>query len=216
MPTVKREGKPDFWVTRIAKVLVGEQPCYLEPWLSGHYQIEKRPRQDSGSLANWKADHTALLQQTIGTLQTQGWECDVERFVKVTGTYAILTGKVDVIARQKDRRPLIVDAKSGSPKDSDVAQVLIEMVALPLAWNAPQMIFDGCVVYKTHKVKVEPAQAAELKPKLFALLKRLGTMERPEPNPGEHTCRYCDVNETDCPKRFSAADVVPTAVTAEF
>lgn len=217
MPTVKRNGLPDFWITRIAKVLVGEQPCYLEPWLSGHYQIEKRPRQDQGSLSKWKAEHTELLHHTIGQLQAQGWDCDVERFVKVHGTYAILTGKIDVVARQKDRRPLVVDAKSGSPKDSDVAQVLIEMGALPLAWKAPQMIFDGVVVYKTHKVRLTPADADALKPKWMALLKRLGTMERPEANPGEMTCRYCDVSEADCHRRFQPSEAKPeAAMTAEF
>ena len=132
--TSRREGKPAFWVSQIAKVLVGDQPCLLAPWLAGHFQIKKSQR-DSASLATWKANHTELLQRTVKRYRSEGWKCDVERFFKVEGVSAILSGKADLIAQQKDRRPQIIDVKSGQPSESHVVQVCLEMIAIPLAWG---------------------------------------------------------------------------------
>src|SRR5262245_16380713 len=116
---------PEFWTTSIAKVLSGDQSCYLEPWLKARMKFPKR-RTDDGSLAKWKADHTALLRSLVEKHQAEGWKCDVERYFKVEGTYCNLAGKVDLILQKPDYRPTIVDAKTGSPRDSDTAQVMIE------------------------------------------------------------------------------------------
>ena len=213
MPTTKRDGLPAFWTTHIAKVLVGEQPCYLAPWLSGHYKLEKSTR-DQGSMALWKANHTELLNKVIEKYRADGWKCSVEKFFRVTGQTAVISGKADLIAQQTDHRPVIVDAKSGAEKESDAAQVMIEMILIPLAWNAPAMIFDGIVDYGTYQVKVTPGQAAEMKPKLFALLKKLATMERPAASPSESACRFCEVPESKCPDRWK--DDMAPAATEEF
>lgn len=214
MPTTKRDGLPSFWSTHLAKVLVGDQPCQLAAWLPAHYKIEKRPREDEGSLVTWKANHSAQLRETVERFEELGWKCSVERFFRVTGKAAILSGKADLIAQQTNKRPLIVDVKSGNPRDSDAAQVMVEMCMIPLAWNSPGMIFDGQVIYPTHSVNLTPAQAAEFKPRLFAVLKKLGTMGRPQASPSQGSCRFCDISEADCPDRVSS-DTEP-AVTTEF
>jgi hypothetical protein len=213
--SVLRAGLPAFWVTSLAKILVGEQPCQFETWMKAHYEIEKRPRSDAGSLAKWKADHTEQLQAEIVRLKAAGWRCTIEKYFRVTGQTAILAGKPDVIVQAPNKRPKIVDVKSGRERDSDTMQVLIYMVTIPMAWQAPTMIFDGEVVYPTYRIHVEPAEAEAIRPKLFALVKQLAGTTRPDPTPSEVNCRFCDVNETDCPQRYVATETVDI-LTSEF
>ena len=193
---------PTFWTTAIAKSLSGDQPCLLSTWIGGRYK-EKRPRENAADLATWKVNHTTQLTEAVDRLKAEGWKCSVERFFKVTGQHAIISGKADCIAQQTDKRPLIMDVKSGEPRDSDVIQVAIEMVMIPLAWESPSMIFDGGVLYKGHQVQVTPAHAADLRPKIVALLKKLGTIPRPEASPSLSACRFCDVPESLCPDRVT-------------
>ncbi len=205
---------PNFWCTHIAKVLAGEQPCYLQAWLSGRMKFEKRG--DQGALAKWKADHTEQLRQAVGSYEYAGWKCQTEQFFRVTGQHAILSGKADLILQRADSRPLIVDVKSGKPRDSDITQVLIEMVMIPLAWKAPTMRFDGIVQYGTHKVDLTAGQADALRPKVFQILKHLGTCERPSASPGEQVCRFCEVSDEECKDRWSAEKDPEPAMTVEF
>ena len=202
--TVKREGLPAFWTTTVAKMLSGEQPCELVAWLSGHYKLAKRPRLDDSALAIWKTKHTELLNETVYQMKTEGWRCSVESYFKVTGQTAILSGKSDLICQHLERRALIIDAKSGSPKGADALQVMIEMIMVPLSWGQPNLIFGGRVVYPTHKVDIEPKDAAEMRPKVFAALKQLGAVVRPDASPSESACKFCDVSDADCSERFKA------------
>ena len=210
----KRDGLPAFWSTHLAKVLVGDQPCLLAPWLSGHFTLDKAQR-DQSSLAVWKANHSAQLAQAMERYRAAGATCDVERYFKVTGQTAILSGKVDLVVQQTDKRPLIVDVKSGKPKDSDVAQVMIEIIAVPLAWES-RMTFDGLVIYADHVVNIPNAEALELRPRLFELLKKLGTMSRPTASPSESACWFCEVGDLECPDRWKTSAGAAQATTALF
>jgi len=201
-----RSGLPSFWSTHIAKVLVGDQPCLLQPWLQSRFEM---PKETNPSMANWKANHTQQLQQVVERYKADGWKCDVERFFRVKGSTAVLSGKADLIARKDGERPLIIDVKSGAARDSDVAQVLVEMICLPLAWEVP-MTFSGLVIYQGATVSVSNAEAVTMRPKLFALLKQLGTMERPSPSPSRDACRYCEVPDAECGQRFEARDTATT------
>ena len=206
---------PAFWTTAIAKSLSGDQPCLLSTWIGGRVK-EKRPREDTGSLAIWKTNHTALLGKTVSRFTAEGWKCSVESFFRVTGQAAVISGKADCIAQQADKRPLIVDVKSGEPRESDVIQVAIEMVMVPLAWDSPSMIFDGKVIYKAHEVQVTQTHKADLKPKIIALLKQLGTMPRPEARPSFSNCRFCDVPDSECQYRFKAESEPQSVLTEMF
>ena len=214
MSSPRRDGKPSFWVTQIAKVLVGDQPCLLAPWLSGHFHLEKS-RRDSTSLATWKANHTDLLQSTVERYRAEGWKCDVERFFKIEGNTAILSGKADLIVQLKDHRPRIVDVKSGQPQESHVAQVCLEMIAIPLAWGVP-MTFEGLVIYPDHKVQASPQDAEGLASRAFWMVKQLALSSRPPASPSEQSCRFCDVPEDLCPDRWKVATDQPAAQTMFF
>lgn len=205
MASEKRQGLPEFWTSHLAKILSGDQPCELATWAPAHFKLPKRPRSDEGALAEWRARHTELLRTTDEVYRQQGWKTDKERYFKVVGTHAVLVGKVDLIAQKTDCRPVIIDTKGGKERSSDVTQVLIEMIGIPMAWNAPTMRFDGKVVYsESNVVQISAWDADKLKPKLVTLLKRLGMMQKPpEPSPSESACKYCEVPDDLCSQRVS-------------
>lgn len=207
MASTLRNGLPEFWTTALAKALSGDQPCHLAPWLAAHYRLEKRERDDESQakLAKWKADHSAMLTSQVEKMRSEGWKVDVERYFKTHGQKANVAGKADIVAQKADVRPLIVDVKSGSPRDSDVLQVIVEMILIPMAWEK-RMIFSGLVVYPTHEVNIKASEAEELKPRLFALIKKLSITTRPDPSPGKLQCKFCDVSEFDCPDRWKETD----------
>lgn len=194
---------PTFWATTIAKVLSGDQPCPLQPWLSGRMKFPKRD-DESGALAAWKARHTDLLRVTTAKMRAEGWRVSVEQFFRVEGKFAALSGKADLIVQPKtlgSARPKILDAKGGDPKDSDVMQVIIGMVMVPLSWGK-DVQFDGEVVYADHVVAVTHAQAMAVAPQIFSTLKLLGTDARPDPLPGKSACQWCPVPESECSARW--------------
>lgn len=195
-----RPGLPSFYVTSLAKILVGEQPCHLEAWAKAHLQLPKTPQ--SPQMAAWKVNHTAMLTTEVDGLNADGWKTTVEQFFRLTGTTAILSGKPDVICQKKDARPKIVDIKSGSPKESDMLQVQIYMIAIPLAWESPSMIFEGEVVYSTHRVKIEAHEVGPVKERLFPLLRKLAGAQKPDPSPSESSCKFCEVPDEVCGSRW--------------
>ena len=208
-----RPGLPSFWVTHLAKVLVGEQPCLLQPWMAGRFVL---PRTSGSAIVEWKARHTAMLETVMNGRIAQGWSCRKESFFRVTGQHGVVSGKADLIVQMKDKRPQIIDVKSGNPKDSDVMQVLIEMVLIPLAWKAPAMQFEGEVVYANgSEIVLEPREADALKPRLFAMIRQLATMERPQPSPSRDACMFCDVPDAECGQRWKEENDT-VATTSEF
>lgn len=212
----KRAGLPSFHATTVAKLLVGDQPCYLEAWAKGHLKYEKRPREDNGSLTKWKADHTAALDVCRQSLTQSGWKLQVEQFYRLTGQSAILTGKPDVICQREGLRPVVGDVKTGEKRDSDTAQVQIYQVTIPLAWKSPDMMFDGEVFYSRtgESVPLKWAEAEAIRPRIFALLRKLGTMEQPDPSPSEHSCRYCEIPESICSARWK--EDTPDVLVSEW
>lgn len=208
-----RSGLPSFWVTHLAKVLVGEQPCLLQPWLQGRFTL---PRRQSGDLADWKANHTELLQKTVRERADAGWKCRTESFFRVTGQHGIVSGKADLILQQADKRPRIVDCKSGKPKDSDTMQVMLEQVLIPLAWNAPGMQFEGEIVYANgNGIVLMPQDAAKQRGRIFTMIRELATMARPAPSPSRDSCLFCDVPDSECGQRWKEEND-SVAVTNEF
>lgn len=214
MATVKRPGLPEFWATGLAKILVGDQPCRFQAWINGHFRIEKRPQEDDGWLAQYKIDHTLQLTSAVRDFTDDGWKCRVEQWMKLSGQRASITGKPDIIRTKDGERPVITDIKSGSVRESDIVQVQVYQIIVPIVWGSPTMQFVGHVKYPTVDLHSTPTEANALKPKLFALVKELASDVAPEPSPSPSNCRFCSVSETDCPSRWT--EPAPIAQTADF
>ena len=189
---------PKFWATTVAKVLVGEQPCLLSAWITGHRRDALTERTDGGNLANWKAEHTKLLDETAHRFEVDGYKVTREQYWDLKGTTAIINGKADLLVRKAGYRPLIIDAKSGRPRESDSAQVLIYMGLIPLAWRQPEMRFDGRVQYRDNHMELTMDAAARLKPRVFEVMRRLGDPTQPQPSPSRDACRFCYVSADAC------------------
>lgn len=199
---------PSFTVTALSRALSGDSPCLRPLWLFSR-GAEKRPDEDQGGMAKWRADHSALIQKAVESAKTQGWKTKVEQWIQVTGTHAVIKGKADLIAQKTDCRPRVVDCKGGEPRASDVTQVLLYQRLVPLSWKAPTMQFDGAVWYGdgVTPVRTTPAQADDLWPRATELVKRLALQtEAPDPLPSASTCRYCQVRDVDCEARWKAED----------
>lgn len=209
MAFTARTGLPEFWVTAAAKILIGDQPCLLEAWVKSRYKVEKDPASQS-RMNDYKLAHTTMLTAERIRMEAEGWRCSVERYMKLIGKFAALTGKPDVIAQQTDKRPKIVDVKSGEPRDADIAQVKIYMIAVPVFWKAPSMQFDGEVVYSTHRVPISAHDVGPTRAALFPLLKQLGTIDKPAGTPTESNCRFCEVPPELCADRVTIVKAVET------
>jgi len=215
MVTTPRKGLPEFWVTSLAKALSGDQPCVLSTWMQGYFKLAKGAA-DQASMSVWRANHSAQLADAVEKFRADGWKCSVERYFRVQGQTAIITGKSDLIIQQTDKRPRICDVKSGSPRDSDLIQVLVEMIAIPMSWESPHMQFDGEVIYADHSVLLKPDDALALRPRLFELLKKLGSIPRPDASPSESACRFCPVQVADCPDRMGQTPETAVVHTSLF
>jgi hypothetical protein len=199
---------PSFWATHLAKALSGDQPCLRPLWLFSR-GAEKRPDDDPGRMAKWRADHSALIQKAVAVAGQQGWSTKVEQWIQVTGQCAVIKGKVDIIAQKTECRPRIVDCKGGEPSDTDVTQVLLYQKLVPLSWKSPTMQFDGAVWYGegAAPTRTTPAQADDLWPRATALVKLLALLPMaPEPLPSQSACRFCAVRDVDCPARWTGQD----------
>ncbi len=202
MAYTERTGLPSFWVTHVAAILVGDMPCLRSAWTKGRYKFEKSGVSAS-RLADFKIKHTAMLAEERDRQVAAGWRVSLEKFLRVTGKFAILSGKADLIAQKTDCRPKVLDCKGGEPRDTDVAQVKIYQVLIPMAWHAPAMQFDGEVVYSTQqRMPIKAHEVGPTRDRLFPLLKKLGTMDRPEAVPSEANCRFCDVPVELCAERI--------------
>jgi len=182
---------------------VRDQSCKFNVWLKANYDIQVR--KSDFDFRTWKVDHTALLNKRVGSLEKQCWKCEVEsqNYFKLTGKTAVLPGKPDIIAK-KDKTILVVDAKTGKPQDSHAVQVCIYMIGIPMVWGRPNLYMEGEVCYGDHIVTVSQEMAASVAPKLFALLKEMGSEDRPQPIPSQHDCQFCEITEADCPSRWKA------------
>lgn len=217
MATTKRAGLPEIWVSSITAHLIGEDTCFYKPWMRAHYKLDKRPKENAFDFVAWKADHTALMDEVAAKYNVQGWKIDREVYVRLKGQTAVFVGKVDLVVR-KDARVKVIDCKTGEPRDEHAAQVALYMITIPMVWNVPKLadFIEGEVAYRANMTTPVPLeQVRQLKPRAMALLKRMGAEVVPEAEPSQGNCRFCELTDADCPRRFREAET-PDAETHLF
>jgi hypothetical protein len=200
---VTRSG-PYIWVTWLSKLLVGELSCEWTAWFKAHHkQFAKMP--NTFDLVGWQMNHTELLGRVWDDLDDQGFAVTTENqnsFHIRGSSGAMMGGKPDLVA-MSEGRGTIYDVKTGNPKASDQAQVMIYMYALPY-WNQFRGTeFDGRVVYGDHEVPI-PHSAIDdaFKQRLFALIRRISSQEPGRKVPSFGECRFCEITTADCPERI--------------
>lgn len=207
---------PYIYVTWLSALLSGDRSCEWAVWFKAHYQKYPKVVRDFDS-ARWNQEHTELLNRKRSELLECGYKVYTESQNKFTlrGAAASLGGKADLVGME-DPEPVVYDAKTGSPKDSDITQVQIYMWALPLAVERYRgKTFDGCLVYKDHEEKI-PASTitSAFVGRLTTLIRRVAGDEPAIKIPAADECRWCDITAADCPERVEGES--RTVTTTEF
>ena len=144
-----RDRIPYIWVTWLAKILAGDSSCEWAAWFKARYASKSWQRAARSDFSSWAIAHTALLDRSRRQWDDRGFSTFVEdqNSFRLCGNVATLAGKPDLIA-VNGTRAVISDAKTGQPKPSHQAQVMLYMYAVPRA--LPQhagRVFEGAVVY---------------------------------------------------------------------
>ena len=203
---IPRKHGPYIWVTALTRLLTGDSSCEWAAWFKAQHDPnswEQAPN-DFDSIA-YKVAHTALLHSVRETWKERGCQVFTENQNAFSLSHKGVTigGRPDLIVVGGERNR-IIDAKTGRPKDSDVAQVMIYQYLVPLAMEQHKgQVFDGLVVYKDHVVDISHSSVTqEFAGHLRALIKRLVSPDPPAKVPSQWECRYCPITSADCPERI--------------
>ena len=154
-------------------------------------------------------EHTKLLRETRGRLEGDGYSVRMEKQNKfwLDGASATVSGQPDLVAEKEDD-VTVIDVKTGIPRQSDIAQVMMYMYGLPRyfsAWNGTPV--KGRVVYDDHEADI-PADAIspEFIEHLRGLIRRVADGKPAAVVPSAAECNFCPITLEDCPQRLSALD----------
>lgn len=195
---------PSVWVTWLSKLMAGELQCYWSIWFRTHYKYEKLV--SNFDSAQWNARHRALLDGRISDLQAEGWTVSVEgeNWFEIAGrSHPIkVAGKPDILAI-REGCAVIEDCKTGRKKNSDLYQILIYMLLLPISTaKCRGLRLAGRLVYPDEVVEVAGEQVnEEFKAQFQKAIAYLSSTIPARKIPSFSACRYCDISAEYCPER---------------
>jgi len=206
----EKRDKPYIWCTWLTKLIAGESQCEWASWFKAHFKSEKSSSTQF-NLVKWTINHNNLLHKRRDELERLGYKVLIEDQnsfkVEVPETNITVSGKADIVGlnAEKDGRCIVVDCKTGRAKNSDLVQVMLYLICLPLAHpQYKDTTFNGQVVYNDNLVPVDWSDIDDfLKEVVWDLVKRVGgdTPCRKVPSSGE--CKWCDISKADCPQRMA-------------
>ncbi len=223
----KKRRKPYVFTTWITKLLSGEQACWFAAWFKSNHTYDKT-KDDEFDREGWQKKHDAIVNRREAELKSEGWTTrkEAEAEFIVEGRAADVAGKPDLVAVKGDRA-IVVDGKSGRPKQADLWQVRVYVFALllliqqeiwkrrpTLAWLKNVKRVQGQVerpdpgereTLPEVKVPTEPGpevikDALREALNIIEAVKKVSTKDPQEASPGSSECRYCDV--ASCPHRY--------------
>ena len=203
--TDRRSG-PYIWVTWLSRLLVGDRSCEWYAWFRAHHKNYDRVP-STFDMATWQMNHTELLNTVRNRYHSDGKTVLTEgqsHFNLRGNSGAMLSGKPDLIILEPNGEGTVCDIKTGQPKASDTAQVMIYMYALPHLTQYRGDDFNGLVVYGNgHEVEI-PATAIDdtFKRRLYTLIRRVSGDAPLERVPSQIECSFCDLTSADCPDRI--------------
>ena len=212
-------NSPWVTVTNLRRLLVGESQCEWAGWFNAHYRRDPDEYMPSDfDSVQYNIDHTAMLREVRQELEAEGYTVtsDGQNEFRLRGNSgAYLVGRPDFVA-VKDTEGLVVDVKTGQPRDSDSAQVMLYMWATPRASVMYQGVrFAGRVSYRTHKVDIPSAAVgADFTSKFGVLMQIMIASEPAIRIPSSNECKYCNITRANCEERIDAE--IEEAETSEF
>ena len=209
----KKRPSPYVWTTWITGLLAGTERCHWKVWVKSHFYLPKKEEDvDSQKrLQQWIKDHDSMTTKRVDSLRKEGYLVYVEdeNSFNLRGEVGQLAGKPDIIAiKPEDKSALIVDEKSGKPKDQYVWQVLIYMFAK--AFTLPGYSISGEIEYKDSRIPIHPRQLnLDNKRRIGDVMKIVGGDPEPKRVPSRFECEYCDI--VGCPDRFEVKNIDASA-----
>ncbi len=200
------------WVTWLSRMMAGDSKCHWAPWFKTHYTDYQRKPSDF-QVAVWNVDHTQLLDEIVkerAGLKEGTYREDQNKFRVRRPSGLVIAGKPDLITMDQDGRCKVYDAKTGSPKQSDIIQVMLYMIGLTHSSPIYQgKQFAGCVVYKSGERSEIPAKAVNkaFMEQVSYFLNILEQEKPPDSTPSFMECRFCDITEEDCLSRYVTREV---------
>jgi len=200
------KNAPYIWVTWLAPLLTGSSHCQWAAWFQSNYKFVKET--DDSFLANWTANHEALLQDRADYLEEQGYEVFLEGAnsfqIKGSDGRTLISGKADIVAIKGDE-VIVEDCKTGRKKDSDPAQVLLYMLLLPAPGgpvHCRKKKMSGRLVYQDEIFDIEnDALDSEFKDNFRNLVHRISAKEPARKAPSLAECIFCKVSALYCAER---------------
>ena len=188
----------------LAKLMTDEIQCPWSVWFRTHYKYQKLSRNFDS--AKWNASHRELLLDRVSDLQGQGFTVFIEgeNWFEITGrSYSVkVSGKPDILAIQNGQI-WVEDCKTGKKKNSDLYQVLLYMLLLPLSHQKCRgMELEGRLVYLDEVMEISGDQVrGEFKRQFREMIALLSQPVPPRKVACFHACRYCDISAQHCPER---------------
>ena len=190
--------------TWITKILAGENQCGYSAWYKVNfvYQKIKEDKDREAFFKEYTDRHDAIVRSRAVALKLEGWTVKTEVPFRVAGKTGDVSGRIDIVAMKGDDA-LVVEVKSGKPRQSDHWQTLLYLLLLPLDWLKGFLTVRGEVEYSDETVDVRPLTAAE-REKLGETLRLVTGDVAPPAVPSEGDCRYCDIAR--CEYRYRASE----------
>jgi len=113
-----------------------------------------------------------------------------------------IAGKPDILAI-RDRQVWVEDCKTGRKKNSDLYQVLLYMLLLPLSHPQCRGVkLQGRLVYPDGAIAISSDQVNEdFKAQFREAIALLSSSSPPHKVPSFQGCHYCDISAYYCPER---------------
>jgi len=198
------------WVTWLTKLISGEESFKYKLWFkANHKSYSKVP--NSFKLAKWCEEHTALIEKKKAELLSEGYEVyleDQNSFAMIGNNGATLAGKADIVAIKGDD-VIVVDCKTGRCRNSDITQVKLYMLSLPIANELHRgKVLRGQVQYKDSTVDIPHQEITDQSflNSLRTLMQLAGSSGIVDSNAvvcaSYSECNFCDLTKADCSFRI--------------
>ncbi|MDK3159877.1 PD-(D/E)XK nuclease family protein [Kamptonema cortianum] len=184
----------------LAKALVGDRQCLA----SLHTQANFVFRRVDGDFdaESYKVKHQGRLVKYAQELRDAGYTVYTENSnsFKVPAGKAVISGTPDIVATRGEE-VLVVDIKTGKPRASDQAQVLLYLLFIPaVGLHGIHQVPEGRLVYQDYKpVEVQSLAVTEdFKQQVRDLVAMMRSPELPPVTPSARECCYCPLRHI-CP-----------------
>ncbi len=200
------------WASWITGLLSGDEQCAFKVWLRANYKVDKVP--SSFDLKQWSAQHAEMVREVADRLRADDWAVSVEDQNKfhITVGQVRLGCKPDIVA-VRGTEAVVVDCKTGQPRDSDVWQGVLYMRGAVLALGLDGYRVSGRLEYRNDTedaVDIPPERVSEESRGLIArIITAAGAVDPPLQVPSPSECSRCDILPADCPSRMAPVEREP-------